>query len=94
MEFVAPMKSSYNPKPKKHHSLPKKQAKLKNVPANHIAQRYMDLLCLRGQVYELEQRSLVKSGVARAARNGSASSLLDQPGDRPSSQTQAGYQLP
>ena len=81
MEFVAPMKSSRNLKPK-HYSLPKKQRqpKLKNVPANHIAQRYMELVRLRGQVYELEQRSLVKRSVARAARNRSASSLLDQPG--------------
>jgi hypothetical protein len=70
MKFVVPMKSSHNSKPT-NDLKPRKQAKLKSVEASHIAQRYMEVLRLRGQVYELEQ----KSGVGRPAL-----SLFDQPG--------------
>ena len=54
MKFVVPMKSTHGSKstndPKSN-----KQASLKHV-AGDIAQRYMELIRLRGQVYQLEQR--------------------------------------
>jgi hypothetical protein len=75
MKFVVPMKSTHCSKPKND---PKsnKQAKSKHGAAGDIAQRYMELLRLRGQVHQLEQ----KSRFARPASNQSALSGLDQPG--------------
>jgi hypothetical protein len=50
----------------------KKQAKLKIIAAGNIAQRYMELLRLRGQIHELE--SSADYGVAtRSGRNQSPS---------------------
>jgi hypothetical protein len=75
MKFVVPMKSSHNSKPK-NNLKPRKHAKLKSMAGSHIAQRYMEVLRLRGQVHELEQ----KSRVGRPAYDRSALSLFDQPG--------------
>ena len=49
------MKSAYAIAPVERLKL-KKQAKLKSVAAANIAQRYMELLRLRGQIHELEAR--------------------------------------
>ena len=45
----------------------KKPAKLKSVAAGDIAQRYMELLWLRGQVHELEGKQRSAGGAARSA---------------------------
>jgi hypothetical protein len=55
MKFVVPMKSTHDSKSK---NVPKsnKHASLKHGAAD-IAQRYQELVRLRGQVYQLEQKS-------------------------------------
>ena len=45
----------------------KKLAKLKSVATGNIAQRYTELLRLRGQVHELEGKQRSAGGAARSA---------------------------
>jgi hypothetical protein len=60
----------------------KKPAKSKSVATINIAQRYMELLRLRGQVHELEgkQRSSKYGGAARSVRSRSRLSRSYHPG--------------
>ena len=58
----------------------KKQAKLKSVAAANIAQRYLELVRLRGQVHELEARQRSAEYNARSARSRSPLSPSHQPG--------------
>jgi|GraSoi2013_100cm_1033763.scaffolds.fasta_scaffold151360_2 hypothetical protein len=59
----------------------KKQPKLKSLAAANIAQRYMELLRLRGQIHQLEarQRSAEFKDDARSARRLSPLSQSNQP---------------
>jgi hypothetical protein len=59
----------------------KKQGKLKSVAAANIAQQYMELLRLRGQVHELEARQRSAEYNARSARRRSPLGQSHQPGN-------------
>jgi hypothetical protein len=74
MKFVVPMKPAHGSR-SKNDPKSSKQASL-NIMASDIAQQYMELLRLRGQVYQLEQ----ESRFARPVSNPSALSGFDQPG--------------